>query len=100
MFGDIPSLDARPPDSMLFVCRLNPATSVDGLKIFFSRFGEVVRVDLIRDRKTGDSLCDDFVVFEKATQAESAFLQVPRAVIDGRLVIVDFCQSVKKRRSS
>jgi peptidyl-prolyl cis-trans isomerase-like 4 len=97
MLGDIPSIDARPPDTTLFICKLNPITTAEGLKIFFSRFGDVNRVDLIRDKKTGGCLCYAFVVFEKAAQAENAFLRVQRAVIDGRIVLVDFCQSVRGR---
>jgi peptidyl-prolyl cis-trans isomerase-like 4 len=96
ILGDIPSIDARPPETTLFVCKLNPLTTESGLKLFFSRFGEVERVDLIRDKKTGASLCYAFVVFEKASQAENAFLRVQRAIVDGRPILVDFCQSVRR----
>jgi peptidyl-prolyl cis-trans isomerase-like 4 len=95
VLGDIPSADARPPDTTLFVCKLNPVTTADGLSIFFSRFGDITRVDLIRDKVTGASLCYALVVFAKASQAEHAFLCLQRAVVDGRPILVDFCQSVR-----
>jgi peptidyl-prolyl cis-trans isomerase-like 4 len=95
VLGDIPSADARPPDTTLFVCKLSPTTTDDGLKVFFSRFGEVLRVDLIQDKATGNSLCYAFVVFAKASEAEHAFMSVQRAIVDGRPILVDFCQSVR-----
>lgn len=95
MIGDIPDIDAHPPDTTLFICKLNPITSEEGLKILFSRFGNVDRVDLIRDKKTGDSLCYGFIDFSKAVEAENAYLKMQKAIIDGRIVKVDFCQSLR-----
>ncbi|KAH0791203.1 peptidyl-prolyl cis-trans isomerase-like 4 [Histomonas meleagridis] len=95
LLGDIPDADQKPPDTSLFVCKLSPITTEDGLKIVFSRFGEVKRVDLIRDKVTGESLCYGFVDFEKASDAENAFLKMRRAIIDNRQVLVDFSQSLR-----
>lgn len=33
----------KPPDNVLFVCKLNPVTSDDDLFIIFSRFGPIKR---------------------------------------------------------
>jgi RNA recognition motif-containing protein len=41
--GDIPDADARPPDNVLFVCKLNPITRDEDLEIIFSRFGPIKR---------------------------------------------------------
>ncbi|OHS94173.1 hypothetical protein TRFO_39593 [Tritrichomonas foetus] len=95
MLGDIPDIDAKPPDTALFICKLNPRTNEDGLTIVFSRFGHVERVDLIRDKKTNESLCYAFVDFSKPSEAENAYIHMQRALIDGRQVLVDFCQSVR-----
>lgn len=95
MLGDIPDIDMHPPDTTLFICKLNPITSEEGLKILFSRFGTVERVDLIRDKKTGESLCYGFIDFSKAAEAENAYLKMQKAIIDQRIVRVDFCQSLR-----
>lgn len=68
MIGDLPEADAKPPDSQLFVCKLNPVTSDGDLEVIFSRFGRVTQCDIIRDYKTGDSLCYAFVTFEARTK--------------------------------
>ena len=94
LLGDIPDIDAQPPETTLFVCRLHPRTNSDGLKIVFSRFGKVVRVDLIKDKKTGESLRYAFVEFEKPSECENAFKKMQNAVIDNRRISVDFCQSL------
>lgn len=37
MIGDLPEADAKPPSSVLFVCKLNPVTTEEDLEIIFSR---------------------------------------------------------------
>ena len=64
MIGDLPDVDAKPPEESLFVCKLNSVTSDEDLEIIFSRFGKVTSCDVIRDRRTGDSLCYAFINFE------------------------------------
>ncbi|KAK1308198.1 hypothetical protein QJS10_CPA09g00974 [Acorus calamus] len=59
--GDIPDADIKPPDNVLFVCKLNPVTKDEDLYTIFSRFGTVTSADIIRDFKTGDSLCYAFI---------------------------------------
>ncbi|GFS45291.1 cyclophilin 59 [Actinidia rufa] len=59
--GDIPDADIKPPDNVLFVCKLNPVTEDEDLHTIFSRFGTVTSADVIRDFKTGDSLCYAFI---------------------------------------
>ena len=39
--GDIPDADMKPPEDVLFVCKLNPVTTSDDLEIIFSRFGAI-----------------------------------------------------------
>lgn len=41
MIGDLPEADVAPPENVLFVCKLNPATTDEDLEIIFSRFGKV-----------------------------------------------------------
>ena len=97
MLGDIDDPNAAPSETTLFVCNLAPITESEGLKIFFSRFGEVESVDVIKNRATGESKGYAFVRFSQRSEAENAYLKAQRAVIDGKLVKVDFCQSLKAR---
>lgn len=94
--GDIPEAEAKPPDNVLFVCKLNPVTEDEDLHTIFSRFGTVVSADIIRDYKTGDSLCYAFIEFEAKEACEQAYFKMDNALIDDRRIHVDFSQSVAK----
>jgi peptidyl-prolyl cis-trans isomerase-like 4 len=39
--GDLPDSEMKPPDTTLFVCKLNRVTTEDDLEIIFGRFGKV-----------------------------------------------------------
>lgn len=43
MIGDLPVADVKPPDNVLFVCKLNPVTESHDLELIFSRFGKILR---------------------------------------------------------
>ena len=94
MIGDLPDADAKPPDEFLFVCKLNPVTSDEDLEIIFSRFGRVASCDVIRDRKTGESLNYAFIGFERKEDAERAYFKMDGVLIDDRRIKVDFSQSM------
>jgi peptidyl-prolyl cis-trans isomerase-like 4 len=121
MVGDLPSADVKPPDTALFVCKLNPVTTAAGalpfcrrraratkpltaaapppradLTLIFSRFGEVTSCDVVKDPKTGESLCYAFLSFAQAAAAEAAYLKMDNVLIDDRRIRVDFSQSVAK----
>lgn len=94
--GDIPDADLKPPENVLFVCKLNPVTNADDLKVIFSRFGKIESCEIIKDHKTGDSLCYGFLEFEKVKDCEKAYFKMDNVLIDDRRIHVDFCQSVGK----
>ncbi|XP_050279386.1 peptidyl-prolyl cis-trans isomerase CYP59-like isoform X1 [Quercus robur] len=94
--GDIPDAEIKPPDNVLFVCKLNPVTEDEDLHTIFSRFGTVLSAEIIRDFKTGDSLCYAFVEFETNDACEQAYFKMDNALIDDRRIHVDFSQSVSK----
>eukprot|EP00898_Chlorokybus_atmophyticus_P001898 jgi/Chlat1/2709/Chrsp180S08755 len=96
MIGDLPEADVLPPENVLFVCKLNPVTEEEDLEIIFSRFGKIVSCDIIRDHKTGDSLCYAFIGFEQKEMAEGAYFKMDNVLIDDRRIHVDFSQSVSK----
>ncbi|PIA64064.1 hypothetical protein AQUCO_00201392v1 [Aquilegia coerulea] len=94
--GDIPEAEIKPPENVLFVCKLNPVTEDVDLNTIFSRFGNVVSAEVIRDFKTGDSLCYAFIEFETIEACEQAYFKMDNALIDDRRIHVDFSQSVSK----
>ncbi|XP_065366915.1 peptidyl-prolyl cis-trans isomerase sig-7 [Calliphora vicina] len=94
--GDLPDAEMAPPENVLFVCKLNPVTNDDDLEIIFSRFGKVKGCEVIRDRKSGDSLQYAFVEFEDQKSCEAAYFKMDNVLIDDRRIHVDFSQSVSK----
>lgn len=95
IIGDIGDADLKPPENVLFVCKLNPVTEAEDLETIFSRFGKC-SAEVIRDHDTGDSLCYAFVEFESKDHCEKAYFNMDNALIDDRRVRVDFSQSVSK----
>ncbi|KAL5270033.1 hypothetical protein ACHWQZ_G003495 [Mnemiopsis leidyi] len=96
IIGDIPDADMKPPEDVLFVCKLNPVTTSDDLEIIFSRFGAIESCEVIRDWKTGDSLCYAFIQFAEVASCEAAYFKMDNVLIDERRIHVDFSQSVSK----
>lgn len=94
--GDLPDAEIAPPENVLFICKLNPVTTDDDLEIIFSRFGKIVGCEVIRDRKSGDSLQYAFVEFENQKSCEDAYFKMDNVLIDDRRIHVDFSQSVSK----
>ncbi|KAK0207053.1 cyclophilin-like domain-containing protein [Desarmillaria ectypa] len=96
MVGDLPFANVRPPENVLFVCKLNPVTRDEDLELIFSRFGTIMSCQVIRDKKTGDSLQYAFVEFDKHEDAEQAYFKMQNVLVDDRRIWVDFSQSVAK----
>ncbi|KAI5454125.1 Peptidyl-prolyl cis-trans isomerase-like 4 [Naganishia albida] len=96
MIGDLPFANVRPPENILFVCKLNPVTTDEDLELIFSRFGKILSCEVIRDKKTGESLQYAFIEFDKQEDAEMAYFKMQNTLIDDRRIWVDFSQSVSK----
>ena len=96
MIGDIPDADGRPPENVLFVCKLNAVTTDEDLDIIFSRFGPLKSCEVIRDHKTGDSLQYAFIEFENEEDCVNAYFKMDNVLIDDRRIHVDFSQSLSK----
>ncbi len=43
MVGDLPFAEVKPPENVLFVCKLNHVTKDEDLELIFSRFGKILR---------------------------------------------------------
>jgi len=97
LLGERQSADQRPDERTLFVCRLNPVTEAEDLKMIFSRFGKVERCDVPKDRETNRSLGYAFIQFATMAACEEAFVKMDNVLIDDRRIKVDFSQSVKRR---
>lgn len=96
MMGDLPFAEVKPPENVLFVCKLNPVTTDEDLELIFSRFGKILSCEVIRDRKTGDSLQYAFIEFDNKESCEEAYQKMDQVLIDDRRIHVDFSQSVSK----
>ncbi|KAJ5605120.1 hypothetical protein N7510_010274 [Penicillium lagena] len=113
MVGDLPFAEVKPPENILFVCKLNPVTqgmsfplpcqlrfpnynSIDeDLHLIFSRFGQILSCEVIRDKRTGDSLQYAFIEFENQKDCEQAYFKMQGVLIDDHRIHVDFSQSVR-----
>ena len=100
VIGDIDDSEELPPENVLFVCKLHPRTNSEDLAVIFSKFGLVVSTEIIRDQKTGDSLCYGFVEFENTDDCSNAYFKMDNVLIDDRRIHVDFCQSLANKASS
>lgn len=96
MMGDLPFAEVKPPENVLFVCKLNPVTVDADLELIFSRFGKILSCEVIRDGKTGDSLQYAFIEFEDKGACEAAYFKMQGVLIDDRRIHVDFSQSVSR----
>ncbi|KAJ5895560.1 hypothetical protein N7495_007251 [Penicillium taxi] len=100
MVGDLPFADVKPPENVLFVCKLNPVTQDEDLQLIFSRFGTILSCEVIRDKRTGDSLQYAFIEFEEQKSCEQAYFKMQGVLIDDHRIHVDFSQSVSKLSDS
>lgn len=100
MVGDLPFADVKPPENVLFVCKLNPVTQDEDLELIFSRFGTILSCEVIRDKRTGDSLQYAFIEFEEQKDCEQAYFKMDGVLIDDHRIHVDFSQSVSKLSDS
>ena len=96
LIGDLPFADVTPPEQILFVCKLNPVTRDEDLELIFSRFGKILSCEIIRDKKTGDSLQYAFIEFGNKEDCERAYFKMQGVLIDDHRIHVDFSQSVSK----
>lgn len=96
MMGDLPFAEVKPPENILFVCKLNPVTGDEDLELIFGRFGKILSCEVIRDGKTGDSLQYAFIEFDDKASCEAAYFKMQGVLIDDRRIHVDFSQSVSK----
>ncbi|KAH7390912.1 cyclophilin-like domain-containing protein [Phaeosphaeria sp. MPI-PUGE-AT-0046c] len=96
MVGDLPFAEVAPPENVLFVCKLNPVTQDEDMELIFSRFGKILSCEVIRDKKTGDSLQYAFIEYTNQKDCEQAYFKMDGVLIDDHRIHVDFSQSVSR----
>ncbi|CCE62099.1 hypothetical protein TPHA_0B04300 [Tetrapisispora phaffii CBS 4417] len=99
IIGDIPSSTIKPLKTVLFVCKLNAMTNAKDLAQIFSRFGQIISVEIVRDKDTGRSLGYGFIEFDSEGAVELAYSNMEGVIIDDKKIHVDFSQSVSKLAS-
>lgn len=85
-----PKSDPELSDYTLFVGRLDPSTEEDTLREYFSRYGTVRDVTVVRNIVTGESRCYAFVVFKHRRDLKYAYNRAHHDKIDNRKIIVDY----------
>lgn len=98
VMGDLPGVGIKPSERVLFICKLNPVTKSKDIATIFSRFGEVLSVEIVRNKETGRSLCYGFIEFGDRRTCELAYKNMDGVLIDDKRIKVDFSQSVSKYR--
>jgi peptidyl-prolyl cis-trans isomerase-like 4 len=96
MMGDLPFAEIKPPENVLFVCKLNEVTRDEDLELIFGRFGKISSCEVIRDKITKASLCYAFIEYDDRKSCETAYFKMDNVLIDDRRIKVDFSQSVSK----
>jgi len=66
----------------------------EDLNLIFSRFGKILSCEVIRDKRTGDSLQYAFIEFDDQKACEQAYFKMQGVLIDDHRIHVDFSQSV------
>ena len=94
MMGDLPDADVKPPEEVLFVCKLNSVTTDEDLELIFSRFGAIKECSIVRDHRTGASMQYAFIEFAEERGCLLAYEKMNNVLIDDRRIKVDFSQSV------
>jgi len=76
----------------IYVGNMSYSTTEDSIRSLFASYGEVVSVNLITDRYTGESKGFGFVEMAQDEQASAAISALNGRELDGRQLRVDMAQ--------
>ncbi|XP_029905144.1 cold-inducible RNA-binding protein B-like isoform X2 [Myripristis murdjan] len=76
-------------EGKLFIGGLSFDTNEESLEHAFSKYGNITKVDVVRDRETKRSRGFGFVTFENPQDAKDALLGMNGKTVDGRAIRVD-----------
>lgn len=85
--------------SKLFIGGLAWGTTEETLEELFSTYGEIVEVNIVRDRESGRSRGFGFVQFSTEENAQKAMDALNGTEVEGRTIRVDFAKERKPRKS-
>ncbi|KAM1396732.1 hypothetical protein ACFX2I_014394 [Malus domestica] len=88
-FGRSGPLDIR-DTYFLLVLNITFRTTTNDLFPLFDKYGKVVDVFILRDRRTGDSRGFAFVRYKYQDEAHKAVEKLDGRVVDGREIMVQF----------
>jgi RNA recognition motif-containing protein len=77
----------------LFVGGIASTTTSGDLRVFFSRFGELVEATVVVNRSTGQSRGFGFVTFRSSTDANQAIAGTDGAELDGHPIRVNHAEA-------
>ncbi|XP_072271931.1 U11/U12 small nuclear ribonucleoprotein 35 kDa protein [Pyxicephalus adspersus] len=78
------------PQLTLFVARLSQQTTEEKLMEFFSRYGDIQRIRLVRDIITGFSKGYAFIEYKQENAIRKAYRDANKLIIDQREIFVDY----------
>ena len=89
--------ESRTRDKTRFVARLNKVTEEADLRVIFGKFGEVERLNVVKDEESGESLGYGFVEFADKRTCEKTLAEIKSRglEIDSRKIFVDFAHGVR-----
>ncbi|KAK5878413.1 hypothetical protein CesoFtcFv8_023822 [Champsocephalus esox] len=76
-------------EGKLFIGGLSFDTNEESLAAAFSKYGTIEKVDVIRDKETGNSRGFGFVKYDNAEDAKEAMDGMNGTSLDGRSIRVD-----------
>lgn len=96
--GDRGSDDNKPTDVSLHVGNLKYETTADTLRDLFSKYGNVLDVDIVK-KDDGSSKGHAFVIMENRDDAEKAIDELHKTQLDGRQITVTFKKTQEQLRA-
>lgn len=75
-------------ETEIFVANLSERVTEEDLRVFFERYAEVHRVEIIRDKVTNRSKCRAFVKVADEETAYKTITALSNAELDGKSVIL------------
>ncbi len=82
----------------IYVGQLPYSVTEDELKTMFSEFGEIVSVNIIKDRFSGNSKGFGFIDMPNNSEADKAIKALNKSTLNGREIKVN--QAEQKRQKS
>lgn len=84
-------------ETVLYVGNLSKSTTQEDLNVLFAQAGDVMSVDVMKDRKSGESNGFAFITMSAQSEADKAISMFHAYSLDDRSLRVALVTSRKKR---